>query len=117
MTRQQRNTLILALVLLVALAAALFVQWLLLHDQGTKAVVKVGGQADRVLSLDKDQEFWVGDDQIGRNLIRVKDGTILVAEADCPDKVCVQTGPIHQEGQVIACLPHGVIIYIQHKEG
>lgn len=117
MTRQQRNTLIFALVLLVALAAAFFVQRWLLRDQGTKAVLKVGGQADRVLSLDKDQEFWVGDAEIGRNLVRVKDGAIMVVEADCPDKVCVQTGPIRQEGQVIACLPHGVIIYIQRKEG
>lgn len=115
MGRQQRNTLILALVLLAVLSAALFVQYVLLRDQGVKAVVQVGGQGDRVVSLSKDQEFWVGDAEIGRNLIRVKDGAIMVAQADCPDKVCVHTGPIDQEGQVIACLPHGVIVYIQRE--
>lgn len=114
MGRQQRNTLILALVLLLVLSA-LLVLWLLPRDRGAKAVVQVGGQEDRVVSLSKDQEFWVGDEEIGRNLIRVKDGTIMVAEADCPDKVCVHTGPIGQEGQVIACLPHGVIVYIQRE--
>lgn len=117
MKRQQRNTLILALVLLAALAAAFFVQRWLFHDQGAKAMVKVGGQEDQVVSLSKDQEFWVGDAEVGRNLVKVEDGAIMVVEADCPDKVCVQTGPIRQEGQVIACLPHGVIIYIQHKGG
>lgn len=115
MGRQQRNTLILALVLLVVLAAGFLVQRFLFHDPGAKAVVQVGGQADRVVSLSKDQEFWVGDEEIGRNLIRVKDGAIMVAQADCPDKVCVHTGPIDQEGQVIACLPHGVIVYIQRE--
>jgi len=41
----------------------------------------------------------------------------MVAQADCPDKICVHTGPISQEGEVIACLPHGVIIYIPWEEG
>ncbi len=117
MTRQQRNTWILALVLLAALGAAFLVQRLWLHDEGAKAVVKLGGQEDMELDLSQDQEFWVGDEEIGRNLIRVEDGAVLVAQADCPDKVCVQTGPIRQEGQVIACLPHGLIVYIPQREG
>ncbi len=117
MARQQRNTLILVLVLLAVLVAALLVQRSLLRDQGAKAIVQVGGQEDLVLDLSKDRELWVGDGEIGRNLVRVKDGTVMVAQADCPDKVCVHTGPISQEGQVIACLPHGVIVYIQRKEG
>lgn len=115
MGRQQRNTLILALVLLAALGAAFLIQRLGFGGEGTKAVVQVGGQEDLVLDLSRDQEFWVGDAEIGRNLIRVENGTVMVAEADCPDKICVQTGPIREEGQVIACLPHGVIVYIQRK--
>ena len=84
--------------------------------EGVKAVVQVGGQGKQELDLSQDQEFWVGDPEIGRNLIRVEDGTIMVAQADCPDKICVHTGPISQEGEVIACLPHGVIIYIPWEE-
>lgn len=117
MTRQQRNTLILALVLLAVLAAALLVQRFLLRDRGAKAIVQVGGQEDLVLELSRDRELWVGDEEIGRNLVRVKDGAVMVAKADCPDKVCVHTGAISQEGQVIACLPHGVIVYIQRNGG
>ncbi len=115
--RQQRNTLILALVLLAALGAAFLVQRLWFSGGGSTAVVRIDGQADRALDLSENQEFWVGDEKTGRNLVRVKDGTVMVAQADCPDKVCVHTGPISQEGQVIACLPHGVIVYIQRKEG
>ena len=59
----------------------------------------------------------VEDPEIGRSLILVEGGTVCVIQADCPDKVCVHTGPISQEGEVIACLPHGVIIYIPRGEG
>lgn len=117
MGRRQRTTLILALVLLTALAAAFLVWQRLTGREGVKAVVQVGGQGKQELDLSRDQEFWVGDPEIGRNLIRVEDGTVMVAQADCPDKICVHTGPISREGEVIACLPHGVMIYIPWEEG
>lgn len=117
MGRKQRATLILTLILLTALAAAFLVWQQLMSQEGIKAVVQVGGQEKQELDLSKDREFWVGDSEIGRNLIRVENGTVMVAQADCPDKICVYTGPISQEGEVIACLPHGVVIYIPWKEG
>lgn len=117
MGRKQQTTLILTLVLLAVLAAAFLVQQQLLGREGAKAVVQVGGQGKQELDLSRDQEFWVGDPEIGRNLIRVEGGTVMVSQADCPDKICVHTGPISQEGEVIACLPHGVVIYIPWEEG
>lgn len=117
MGRKQRVTLILALILLTALAAAFLVWQQLMSQEGIKAVVQVGGQEKQELDLSKDREFWVGDSEIGRNLIRVENRAVMVAQADCPDKICVHTGPISQEGEVIACLPHGVVIYIPWKEG
>ncbi len=115
MGRRARNILILALVLLTALAVFL-IRRQLLSQEGAKAVVQIGGRAGEEVDLSKDQEFWVGDPEIGRNLIRVEDGAVMVVQADCPDKICVHTGPISQEGEVIACLPHGVIIYIPWSE-
>lgn len=115
MRQKQRNTLVLILVLLGVLAAALLVQRLVLHEEGATAVVRVGGRTQE-LDLSRDTEFRVGDDEIGYNLIRVENGAVRVAQADCPDKICVETGPIHEEGEVIACLPHGVIIYIQRGQ-
>lgn len=117
MGRKQRTTLILALVLLTALSAAFLVWQRLPGRDGLKAVIQAGGQGQQELNLSKNQEFWVGDSEIGYNLIRVKDGAVMVVQADCPDKVCVHTGPISREGEVIACLPHGLIIYIPREEG
>lgn len=115
---RKRTVLILALALLAAaIVSFLLIQRQRLRQEGTKAMVQVAGQESRELDLSKDQELWVGDPEIGRNLIRVKDGTVMVVQADCPNKVCVLTGPISQEGEFIACLPHGVLIYIPPSEG
>lgn len=116
MGRKQRTTLILALLLLAVLTAAFFMQRRT-DREGVKAVIQVGGQEKQELDLSKDREFWVGDPEVGRNLIRVEDGTVAVVQADCPNQICVHTGPISREGEVITCLPHGVMIYIPREEG
>lgn len=116
MKREQRNSLILAAVFLVVFGAVFLVQRFLLRspeDAAVWAVVQVSGRDSQRLALTKDVEFRLGDDETGWNLIRVEEGKILVAEADCPDEICVHTGAISQPGQVIACLPHGLLIYIE----
>ncbi|MCM1231820.1 MAG: NusG domain II-containing protein [Ruminococcus flavefaciens] len=116
MKREQRNTLILAAVLFTVLGAAFLVQRVLQRISGDPeawAVVQAGGRETMLLDLSKDVEFQLGDDEIGYNLVRVEDGKIMVAEADCPDGICVYTGAINQPGELIACLPHGLIIYIK----
>lgn len=49
------------------------------------------------------------------NHIRVENEQIAVTNADCPDKICVQTGAIAQAGEIIACLPHKLIIEIKSE--
>lgn len=38
--------------------------------------------------------------------------TVRFSTSDCPDKICVQTGPISKTGQVAACVPARVLIRI-----
>lgn len=116
MKREQRNTLILAAALIAVLGAGFLVQRLALRpsdDPTVWAVVQAGGRAPQRLNLSEDVEFQIGDDEIGWNLVRVAEGKIMVAEADCPDMICVYTGAISKPGELIACLPHGLIIYIE----
>ena len=49
------------------------------------------------------------------NHIRLEDEKIAVTDADCPDKICVQTGAISKTGEIIACLPHHLIIEIKSE--
>ncbi len=51
----------------------------------------------------------------GENVVRVEPGRIRVAQADCPDKVCVNAGWIDGPGTPIACVPHGLTIVIEQE--
>ena len=52
-------------------------------------------------------------DEHGANTIRVEDESIAVIDADCPDLVCVKTGKASKKGDVIACLPHKLLIEVK----
>ena len=39
-----------------------------------------------------------------------EDGRIRIAEADCPDQICVQTGWVSHPGQLAVCVPGKLIL-------
>ncbi len=52
---------------------------------------------------------------VSRNIavtIAVSDGCVSVAACGCPDQVCVKTGAISLSGEMIVCVPAGVVIRI-----
>ncbi len=57
----------------------------------------------------------IADGQEHHNHLRVENETITCDNADCPDKICVQTGAISKPGEIIACLPHKLIIEIKSE--
>lgn len=60
-----------------------------------------------------------GDDELvvrssaGVNVVRVKEGAVLVAEADCPNQDCVCQGGISSAGQQIVCLPNKLVVSVE----
>ena len=52
-------------------------------------------------------------DAHGENTIRIEGESIAVVHADCPDQVCVRTGRAEKKGDVIACLPHKLLIEVK----
>ena len=108
-----KNKRILADILLVAgvLAAALIVFLLIPRGGGSTVVVTVDGEEYASLPLDTDAELLI-ESESGTNLLVISGGTASVVEADCPNQVCVETGAISSEGQLIVCLPHKVVIEI-----
>lgn len=47
------------------------------------------------------------------NMILIEDGGVSMYEANCPDKKCVKMGIITNEGQVITCMPHKLVVKIE----
>ena len=52
----------------------------------------------------------------GFNIVHVQNGTISVHDADCHDRICVKSAPISQSGEIIACLPHKLLIEIKSSD-
>ena len=53
----------------------------------------------------------------GYNLVVVKDDTIGIVEADCPDKICISEGFISRPGATVVCLPHKILIEVKSAGG
>ncbi len=51
--------------------------------------------------------------EYGTNIIQIEHGTVCVSEADCPDHICVNSPAISKPGEIIACLPHKLLIEIR----
>ncbi|WP_289129619.1 NusG domain II-containing protein [uncultured Clostridium sp.] len=47
------------------------------------------------------------------NKIVIKDDTIRMIDADCPDSLCIYQGKISRVGQSLVCLPNKVMIEIK----
>lgn len=64
-----------------------------------------------ILSDGYEKVFTVRADA-GFNTIKIKDKSIWIEDADCPDKYCEKQGKISKDGEVIVCLPHKLVIKV-----
>ncbi len=112
---QKRNTVVTAAVLLVILVSGFFIMGRLFKKPGAKAVVEVNGERRAELELSEDTELKVEGEGGAYNIVKVENGYVYVSGANCDDLVCVRTGKINGSGRVIACLPHGLIVYVEEK--
>lgn len=52
----------------------------------------------------------------GSNTIEIKDGTVAMLAADCPNGDCIEQAAIHGAGEMILCLPHQLMVSISSSE-
>lgn len=77
--------------------------------------ILVAGENCGTYSLQEDQTITI-DNQYGRNVITIQDGTVSVTESDCRNQICVQHVSIDKAGEWIVCLPHRLTIQIIDNE-
>lgn len=109
-----RTKVILLLLLAAAAGSAAF---LLLRSGGTEhpvARVTRDGVLREEIDLNRVEEPYslTLEDGSGTNTVLVEPGRIRIAEADCPDQVCVNQGWISDGTVPIVCLPHRLMIEI-----
>ena len=103
--------------LLICACVLLFTLPIVLMRPSEGAFVKIY-QNDRLVAefpLDADTEYRYEHDGL-YNVIVIRDGTVRVSEANCPDRTCTHFLPISKDGQTIVCLPSGLKLVISGGE-
>lgn len=87
----------------------------LVNASAKTAVISVDGEHYKTFRLDKDDVFTIKT-KYGENTVKIKNNSIAIEYADCADKICVKSGEIKDAGEVIACLPHKLLIEIRNED-
>lgn len=87
-----------------------------LQDQASDrriAVITRNGKKVAELDLNKLEEprYFTLEDGIRVKILAEK-GSIKFVEADCPDKICIKTGPRTKPGEQAICMPSRTIVRI-----
>ena len=99
-----------------AIAAAVLLIWFftLPRTAGEYVVIRRGGEVVASLPLSEDASLAVDGDY--HNVFEISNGSVRMAETDCPNRQCERTGSISRAGQSIVCAPNGVTATITGGE-
>ena len=79
---------------------------------GRHVVGEAVGKRVLELSLDMDATETVKGSR-GEAVIVVENGSVRIAESDCPHNYCVRMGNISRRGELIVCVPNRIIVTIK----
>ena len=99
---------------ILILCAGLSIPLLSPGEDALFAQIISDGKPVTTVDLRLDQSFTVTS-SYGANTVTVKDGTIGVTEASCPDHYCMERG-MCSSGVQIVCLPNKLIIRFQGQQ-
>ena len=94
------------LIVILGIAAVCVVAMVLLYGQrqtGGMVQITQNGTVVGTYPLDQDTTLRV---------VVIENHTVRVAEASCPDQVCVRHGATDQTADPIACLPNGLVVEV-----
>ena len=89
--------------------------WAASRGQAERVTVRLDGQTVENIPLNRDGEYTLST-PYGENVLRVDDGRAYIVRADCPGRDCMK-GTLSRPGDVIACLPHHLVIQVEGESG
>ncbi len=96
---------------LLIIAGGIVSTFLSANNTPAKVTVAVAGEKVQEFSLDKDIEVKL-ETENGHNILKIEDGKADIISADCYSNDCVHQGTISQNGEMIVCLPHKLVVTI-----
>lgn len=99
-------------ILLAVLLAAGGLFWLGRPRAAGQAAVITTPTGEQTYSLSTDREITLTGRDDRTVVIRIQNGQLCFAEAECPDQICVHSGWLTQAGDTAACVPAGMAVRI-----
>ena len=113
----KKSTVLIIICAAVFLAAAITSVVMLNAPPGDIVKIKSDGELLYTIDLSKSPDRTIVVEYNGKkNTLEIKDHKIRVSEADCPDKVCVNTGWLDSPAIPIICLPNKLIIEYENND-
>lgn len=112
---RKRDFILIAGIIAIAVVSALLIAFAQ-RDTGEAVRITIDGAFYGEYSLSEDQAVSI-DETLGHNRLVIEDGRAYMAEADCPDKYCMDYKPISKGGETIICLPHKLVVEVTGTRG
>lgn len=79
---------------------------------GARLVVERDGEIIFTAPLKVDREVGLSGN-LGESLLVIKSGRVCFREAPCPNRVCIGMGEVSRSGDLLACVPNGLLVRIE----
>lgn len=106
--------------IIIFIAAALICTFFIFvpkYKSSSDAAIMSDGKEICSISLNSPDRSFDIQGKYGTNTITLKNGEIYVSKSSCPDKICVNHGPLKSASSPIVCLPNRLVIYIKNSAG
>lgn len=106
------------IVVIILLGLGLLLVQSISSKSGNTVVIMQDGEILKRLSLSDEvcdgDALYIASDG-GYNILEIKDGKAYIAEADCPDGLCMKQKAIGRQGESLICLPHKLVITVESE--
>lgn len=106
--------LLIGALLLVAVIGLFVIQNL--REEGAQVVITWNGEVEGTYPLAEDRTLVFEGENGGYNVVTIEDGFVFMAEANCPDQICVKHKPLNQTADPIVCLPNSLVVNVITNE-
>ncbi|MBR3587970.1 MAG: NusG domain II-containing protein [Clostridia bacterium] len=105
-----KNDILLIVVIILIIGAG----FLLKSFSSSQLVAEVyyDGKIVETVNLTEKEEKKIITGENDSVVVVAEDGKIYFEKSDCPDKVCIKSGELHQNGDFASCLPEKVVIKV-----
>lgn len=98
-------------VALLLLLCGLLLVWLRPGPPGRRLLVERDGKVVYTAPLDQERTVELAG-RIGTTRLGIHQGSVCIEDSPCPHKVCIGMGRIERAGELLACVPNGLLVRI-----